>query len=498
MSLTDPRPDATAPGQTALIVLGMHRSGTSALAGVLGQLGVALPRDLMAPADMNAKGFFESNRITALNDRILRQVGMTWWDTRAFPGDWLDGPQAAAILDEARLALTADYGDAPLFVIKDPRMCRLMPFWRRALEAFGAQVRVVHTHRAAWDVAASLARWADYEPEYGVALWTRHVLDAEAGSRDLPRCFVSYDGLMTDWRAVAGHIAQELSLDWPRGADQAADGIDDFLSADLHHFHDAATTGPDGQPLPQMAARLQDMLAAWQHPDAAPDARALDRMRAALDMAGPLYDPLALRTVHRAREVRRLTARIDDLQTRHRAEVDRVLADRQEVVQNLAAARARLTRAGQIGDQHLAQIAQLSQRLVSVEDRLHVAMVQQRQSTRQQQQDLQERLRLAIALDDPGAMSARLSDLTDRVDAATSALVGTRAQLEDRAERAEADLTATRAALQAELAAASAAHAQLQADRDHARAREVDLLSSTSWRVTAPLRALSRVVRRRG
>ena len=42
--------------QTSLIVLGMHRSGTSALAGVLGHLGAALPQDLMAPSDMNAKG----------------------------------------------------------------------------------------------------------------------------------------------------------------------------------------------------------------------------------------------------------------------------------------------------------------------------------------------------------------------------------------------------------------------------------------------------------
>lgn len=52
--------------KTAIIVLGMHRSGTSALTGVLGHLGVALPQDLMAPTDMNAKGFFESNRITGL------------------------------------------------------------------------------------------------------------------------------------------------------------------------------------------------------------------------------------------------------------------------------------------------------------------------------------------------------------------------------------------------------------------------------------------------
>ena len=178
MTSTSPQTDLTVPPvRTALIVLGMHRSGTSALAGVLGHLGAALPQDLMAPSDMNAKGFFESNRITGLNDRLLAQAGFTWWDPRRFPAAWFDTPEAATLLDEAVEVLRADYGDAALFVMKDPRICRLLPFWTAALDRFGAQVRIVHTHRAAWDVAASLARWAEYEPEFGLVLWSRHVLD---------------------------------------------------------------------------------------------------------------------------------------------------------------------------------------------------------------------------------------------------------------------------------------------------------------------------------
>lgn len=187
--------------QTALIVLGMHRSGTSALAGVLGHLGAALPQDLMAPSDMNAKGFFESNRITGLNDRLLAQAGFTWWDPRLFPATWFGTPEAEALLDEAVEVLRADYGDARLFVMKDPRICRLLPFWIAALDRFGARVRIVHTHRAAWDVAASLSRWAEYEPEFGLILWARHVLDAEADSRALLHQLRGADGRLAHCRA---------------------------------------------------------------------------------------------------------------------------------------------------------------------------------------------------------------------------------------------------------------------------------------------------------
>lgn len=473
MTSTSPQTDLTVPPvRTALIVLGMHRSGTSALAGVLGHLGAALPQDLMAPSDMNAKGFFESNRITGLNDRLLAQAGFTWWDPRRFPAAWFDTPEAATLLDEAVEVLRADYGDAALFVMKDPRICRLLPFWTAALDRFGAQVRIVHTHRAAWDVAASLARWAEYEPEFGLVLWSRHVLDAEADSRALPRCFTSFEALMDDWRAVARHIADALDLDWPRGPDQVGAAVDDFLSRDLQHFRGASATGPDGQPLPPVAAELQQVLGAWvDEGESSQDHDRLDRLRSALDASGPLFDGLALRTVHRARQVAHLSGRVESLTA------------------DLTQARRDLSRAGQEAHRRDAQIAEQAERLEVMERRQHVASVQLRQLTEQREREMQERLRLAIALDDPNAMADRLDDLAERVERVTA---------ERRRERdrlnAEAEAMATEGArLREDLATA-------RAERDAAQrwgaTREAELLASTSWRVTAPLRAVSRVARR--
>jgi hypothetical protein len=115
--------------RTAIIVLGMHRSGTSATAGLLSEIGCDLPNNLMAPHDMNSKGFFESNTITLLNDAILSSAGMTWLDQNRFPGSWYSSHKAPEFKEQARAALNDEFGASGLFVLKDPRHCRLVPFW---------------------------------------------------------------------------------------------------------------------------------------------------------------------------------------------------------------------------------------------------------------------------------------------------------------------------------------------------------------------------------
>lgn len=66
--------------QTCILLLGMHRSGTSALAGTLHQLGIYLGSDLMKPGQYNKKGYFENNLIFRFNEQLLHKVGSSWDD----------------------------------------------------------------------------------------------------------------------------------------------------------------------------------------------------------------------------------------------------------------------------------------------------------------------------------------------------------------------------------------------------------------------------------
>jgi len=67
----------------------MHRSGTSALTGLLDQLGIDLGDRLLETQADNAKGFFENKFVVQTNDAILEALGSSWDDTFPLPRDWL-------------------------------------------------------------------------------------------------------------------------------------------------------------------------------------------------------------------------------------------------------------------------------------------------------------------------------------------------------------------------------------------------------------------------
>src|SRR6202035_743232 len=86
---------ADTAGSTAIIVLGMHRSGTSALTGMLHHLGVALGERLMPATADNPRGYLEHIDIVAAHERILSALGWSWDDIRALPAGFEHSEAAA-------------------------------------------------------------------------------------------------------------------------------------------------------------------------------------------------------------------------------------------------------------------------------------------------------------------------------------------------------------------------------------------------------------------
>src|SRR4051812_14331812 len=110
----------------AILVLGMHRSGTSAVGGVLNQLGAVAPKTLLAARADNPRGFFESLPLAVVNDAMLASARSSW-------DDWKQLVLGPAITDSNRqtfkTVLSDEFGQAPLIFIKDPRICRFIPFF---------------------------------------------------------------------------------------------------------------------------------------------------------------------------------------------------------------------------------------------------------------------------------------------------------------------------------------------------------------------------------
>jgi hypothetical protein len=224
----------TEPASTkALLVLGMHRSGTSSMAGAMVRLGGSAPLNLMPPADDNPTGFWESTVLATLNDQILAAGGSHWEDWRQFDPTRIDATAALALKRQAKLALAGEFGDATFAVVKDPRMCRLMPFWSSVFREANWSIRPVLQLRSPLEVALSLNRRDGIPLGLGCLLWLRHVLDAEEGTRGIRRAVVDWTDFLGDPRRTLERVGEQLNVVWPRWSDGARAEIKEFVSVDM-------------------------------------------------------------------------------------------------------------------------------------------------------------------------------------------------------------------------------------------------------------------------
>ena len=226
---------ANAAARTAYLVLGMHRSGTSAVTQLLALAGATLPANVMPGDEHNAKGYFEPWKIAIFNDERLRAAGSAWDDPFAYPFRELPGEESTAWQDRAATLFDAEFARARFPLMKDPRATVLLPMWRAVLEARGVGARCVIPLRHPLAVAGSLQRRDGFAPEKSVLVWSAYMLAAEAYTRDLPRAFVRYDALLADWRAETRRIEAAHGAALPRLTEAAAKRIDKFLTPDLRH-----------------------------------------------------------------------------------------------------------------------------------------------------------------------------------------------------------------------------------------------------------------------
>lgn len=267
--------------KVALVVLGMHRSGTSSVAGALSMLGAVPPRTLMAPGEDNPRGFWESVVLMEVNDRLLAAGGSDWRDWRPFH------PDAASLegfREDAARAMLEEFSNQTPIVLKDPRICRLLPAWREVLTACDYEARIISPVRDPREAAGSLTARNTMSREAALRLWLRHVLEAEAGSRGLKRRTLMWRDFLDDWRGEAARIEVRLDINLNLNDAERAAAVDAFLSAELQRQRG------DDEPIPRAVAEtfalLQDLARDGEHPAIH---RGLDEIKTAFDDASDLF-----------------------------------------------------------------------------------------------------------------------------------------------------------------------------------------------------------------
>lgn len=292
--MSEVTPSSAVTGRrTLVLVIGMHRSGTSTVAGALGILGATMPATGLGLSDDNPKGHFEPKEIVALHDRVLASAGMHWWDWDKFPDAWYDLPVAQTFVDELVAIVRTEFGDAPLFVVKDPRTCKLLPLWRRAAAILDLDVVAVLPFRHPDEVARSLHARDGFPLPNTLMTWLRYVLEAERESRGMTRVFLRYEDLLADGRSVMRGVVDALRLPLPHLSEADFDALGTFVDPDLRR----SRAGSEG--IDHLHPWLRDAVTSYargtaQGPDGTADEPVhvvLDRVHAAFETACAAFVP---------------------------------------------------------------------------------------------------------------------------------------------------------------------------------------------------------------
>jgi hypothetical protein len=174
----------------------MHRSGTSATAGLLVGLGLDGPReDDLIPADSsNERGHWESESVHQCNAHILKALGATSYAPPLVEPGWESEPRFDDARREAKQWFTSTSSGRPL-VLKDPRLCLTLPLWRTAVPARLGAVLVL---RDPLEVARSLQARDHIPVMLGLAMWDRYLRSAAVGLAGLPSLVVEYDAMLAN------------------------------------------------------------------------------------------------------------------------------------------------------------------------------------------------------------------------------------------------------------------------------------------------------------
>lgn len=240
-------------------ILGMHRSGTSALAGALHKLGGDLGPESswVRPAIDNPLGFFEYVPVLDLNRDLLLQLGGSWSSPPPLPPGWIDDPR----LSEVRVRAERLASEIPAsMIVKDPRLSLTQPFWDACSSSISTSS--IHCVRHPTAVARSLQERNSFSVDHGLFLWFRYTA---AALHYRPNAIVvEYEQLLSDPVAELGHLVSYLGL---MASEAVLDQAAGTVYRDMAHHLD--TPLPDS-PIGSVCRELYDLVRSDSRPDEHP------------------------------------------------------------------------------------------------------------------------------------------------------------------------------------------------------------------------------------
>lgn len=327
------RGNLSRPHQRLIVVLGMHRTGTSVLTRALAALGATLGEALIASVpDDNETGFWEDRDILKINIDLLNRLESEWDSLTPIDSSQLTGPGISDLSMRAVETLREKLRAGPVCAMKDPRMARLLPFWRAIFTHMELRVSYAIACRNPISVARSLAKRNGFPPTKSHLLWLDHVASCLRYTQGENRVVVDYDSLMDAPHVQLKRMAEQLDLAYSPTATDTVAFVDSFLTERLRHTRfmpgDLAMDQSIPYPVGPLYGRLLGL--AQDTPGAKEDdeetSRWNERNRAVLSYIQRLdrteqnllsqSDGLILGLDHAAEESARLAADIEHMRTK--------------------------------------------------------------------------------------------------------------------------------------------------------------------------------------
>lgn len=222
--------------QTCVLVVGMHRTGTSTLAGILSILGVNLGHRLLLPSRDNPKGYFEHSDIMSANIEFLNSYRL---DNDAIlgelPTDWLYEQKTEAFKEKIKNILMRDFSDSELFGLKDPRISILLPAYLEVFKDLGINLRLIISNRNIQDVSNSLNKRSGVSFFDSVMAYKYYYRIIKAYSEGVYHIHVFYDDLFSDSKNVINKITDFINHPKLFSYEQKESEISRFVEPGLRH-----------------------------------------------------------------------------------------------------------------------------------------------------------------------------------------------------------------------------------------------------------------------
>lgn len=176
-----------------IIVMGMHRSGTSVITNLIHRMGAYFGEidDEMRPSDDNPKGFWERMDVVQLNDALLEYGNSDWFRISEFDSGKLD---VTPEIEQKIKAILSRFEKESPWVVKDPRYSLTFPTWIKYLDS----PILVIPFRSPLEVAKSLQERNHFPIEFSIALWERYMISAIKSSNSLPVILIEYENIIAN------------------------------------------------------------------------------------------------------------------------------------------------------------------------------------------------------------------------------------------------------------------------------------------------------------